>query len=159
VHRIDPDGTVMPQVLTGLTVPNGPAWSADGELMYLAASADGRIDVYEVDPSDGTPGAGRQCVQLEAGPAPDGMIVDDEGFLWVAIWDGAAVHRYSPDGELDARIALPTSRPTSCCFGGPGRNRLFITTATYGLSGEADAGRIFAVDVGVTGPAAAPFGG
>src|SRR5690606_2858587 len=121
-------------VLTGLTVPNGPAWRADGELMYLAASADSRIDVYTVDPRDGSIGSGRQFAQLDGGLSPDGMIVDDEGFLWVAVWNGSAVHRYDPDGRLERTITLPTSRPTSCAFGGPDRNRLFITTATYGLS-------------------------
>ncbi len=55
------------------------------------------------------------------------------GHLRVAIWDGAAVDRYDPEGELDTTIALPTSRPTSCWFGGSDRSRLFITTATYGL--------------------------
>lgn len=157
LYRIDPDGTVT-LALTGLTVPNGPAFGPDGSQMYLASSIDGRIDVYTVE-DDGSPSVGRQFVQLDANLWPDGMTVDDEGYLWVAIWNGSAVHRYSPDGELDGSVWLPTSRPTSCWFGGPDRSRLFITTATYGLDPDDDAaGRVYAVDVGVRGPAAVPFG-
>jgi sugar lactone lactonase YvrE len=158
LNRLDPDGTIT-QVLTGLTVPNGPAWSADGETMYLASSTEGRIDAYTVDPTDGSLEAGRQFVQLDSDLSPDGMTVDDEGFLWVAIWDGSTVHRYDPDGELDRTVWLPTSRPTSCWFGGPERDRLFVTTAAYGLPDDAAAGWVYAVDVGVTGPAAVPFAG
>jgi sugar lactone lactonase YvrE len=156
LHRLDPDGTVT-QVLTGLTVPNGPAWQADGQVMYLASSTDSRIDAYTVDPTDGSLGAGRQFAQLDAGQSPDGMTVDDEDCLWVAIWDGSAVHRYTPDGELERTIWLPTARPTSCWFGGPNRDRLFITTASYGRPEDDDAGWVYAVDVGVTGPPAMPF--
>jgi len=158
LHRLDPDGTIT-QVLTGLTVPNGPAWSPDGATMYLASSTESRIDAYTLDPADGSLGAGRQFVQLDGDVSPDGMTVDDEGFVWVAIWNGSAVHRYSPDGELDGAVWLPTSRPTSCWFGGPDRNRLFVTTATYGLEDDAAAGWVYALDVGVTGPPAVPFGG
>jgi sugar lactone lactonase YvrE len=158
LHRLDPDGTIT-QVLTGLTVPNGPAWSPDGETMYLASSTEGRIDAYTVDSTDGSLGAGRQFAQLDAGLSPDGMTVDDEGYLWAAIWDGAAVYRFTPDGDLDRTIALPTSRPTSCWFGGPDRARLFVTTATYGLDDDEAAGWVYAIDVGVTGPPAAAFVG
>jgi sugar lactone lactonase YvrE len=157
LYRVDPDGTVTLE-LSGLTVPNGPAFSPDGTLMYLASSTEGRIDVYTLE-DDGSLGAGRQFVQLDADMSPDGMTVDDEGYLWVAIWDGAAVHRYGSDGELDGTVWLPTSRPTSCWFGGADRSRLFITTATYGLDPDDDAaGRVYALDVGVRGPAAVPFG-
>jgi sugar lactone lactonase YvrE len=156
LYRVDPDGTVT-LALSGLTVANGPAFSADGETMYLASSTDGRIDVYTLA-DDGSLDVGRQFVQLDSALSPDGMTVDDEGYLWVAIWDGSAVHRYDPDGELDTTVWLPTSRPTSCWFGGADRNRLFITTATYGLEDDDAAGRVYAVDVGVTGPSAVAFG-
>ena len=156
LYRVDPDGTVT-LALSGLTVANGPAFSADGRTMYLSSSTDGRIDVHAVD-DDGTLDVGRSFVQLDSSLSPDGMTVDDEGYLWVAIWDGAAVHRYDPEGELDTTIALPTSRPTSCWFGGSDRSRLFITTATYGLVDDDAAGRVYAVDLGVTGPPAVAFG-
>jgi len=156
LYRVDPDGTIT-LALSGLTVANGPAFSTDGRTMYLASSTDGRIDVYTLE-DDGTLDVGRQFVQLDPSLSPDGMTVDDHGYLWVAIWDGSAVHRYDPDGELDTTVWLPTSRPTSCWFGGPGRDRLFITTAAYGLADDDAAGRVYAVDVDVTGPPAGAFG-
>ncbi|MGH8795278.1 MAG: SMP-30/gluconolactonase/LRE family protein, partial [Stackebrandtia sp.] len=156
LYRVDHDGAVS-KALTGLTVPNGPAWSRDGDVMYLADSAAGRIDAYPADVERGELGPPRRFAQLEPGLSPDGMTVDDEGCLWTAVWDGAEVRRYRPDGALDRRLPLPTSRPTSCCFGGPGMRRLFVTTAAYGLDDEA-AGAVYAFDLDVAGKPATAFG-
>ncbi len=104
-------------------------------------------------------------VQVTEDGVPDGLCVDDEGCLWVAIWDGGEVRRYSPDGEpcSPGSVRRP-ARPSCCAFGGPGRERLYITTARVGLtetelSHQPHAGCLLAVDVGVTGPAALPYRG
>jgi sugar lactone lactonase YvrE len=90
---------------------------------------------------------------------PDGLWVDDEGCLWVAMWGGGEVRRYAPDGGLVQAWPLPVSQPTACCLVGP---TLIITSARMGLSAEAlahqpAAGRVMAIDAGVTGPAATPY--
>ena len=93
---------------------------------------------------------------------PDGIAVDDAGAVWVAIWGGAQVRRYAPDGRLDRVVALPTDHVTACAFGGPGRSTLFVTSAA-GYLGEAElarqphAGALFALDAGVSGPPANRF--
>ncbi|MFI6102109.1 SMP-30/gluconolactonase/LRE family protein [Lentzea sp. NPDC051213] len=145
LHRI---GSPSP-VLKGLTIPNGPAFSADGRLMYLADSARGvvhRFDVY-----DGELG-GRRVFVHTPHHTPDGMTTDVAGNVWIAFWGGSIVRRYRPDGRLDREIRLPAQQPTSVCLGGPDLNRLFITTAKYGLRRPTlHDGALFATDVDIPG--------
>jgi sugar lactone lactonase YvrE len=153
LYRTDPDGSVT-RVLDGLTIPNGPVFDPTGSLMYLAESPQGRIDAFDVDPTSGQLGGRRPFVHVDNG-SPDGMVMDDEGFLWVAVHAAGEVHRYSPSGRLDRVLDVPASQPTSLCFGGPGRSRLFLTTATEALEEpHGQDGRLLSVEVGVTGPAA-----
>lgn len=147
LYRVETDGTVT-QALSGLTIPNGPAFTA--ETMYLSHSAEGSIDAYPYRPDTGELGPPRRFVALEAGLTPDGLTVDVFGHLWVAVWDGGQVRRYRPDGTLERVLRLPTARPTSCCFGGPELNRLFVTTAALGLDDPA-AGKVYAFDLDITG--------
>ena len=91
------------------------------------------------------------------------MTLDDEGYIWVALWGGGAVRRYAPDGWLDRVIDVPTSHVTCCTFGGADRDQLYITTAHDGLSDDTlsrqpHAGAVFQCAVGVTGPAPSRFG-
>jgi sugar lactone lactonase YvrE len=94
----------------------------------------------------------------QPGVVPDGLTIDEEGGIWVALWNGGAVHRYAPDGSLLAAVQLPVQRPTSCAFGGPGRDTLFVTSARTDLDDDAlarqpHAGKVFAIDgLGVRGP-------
>jgi sugar lactone lactonase YvrE len=96
---------------------------------------------------------------------PDGLTVDEEGGIWVALWNGSAVHRYAPDGSLLARVQLPVQRPTSCAFSGPGRDTLFVTSARTDLDDDAlarqpHAGKVFAIDgLGVRGLPCMPYQG
>lgn len=160
--RLDP-GPVACPVLTGLTLANGLGWSPDGHHMYFIDSRTQRVGRFEYDPDAGELGARVGEVEIPAPQGmPDGMCVDDTGAIWVALWGGSAVHRYTPDGALDTVIALPTRHVTSVAFGGAGGSTLLITTARFGLddatlAAEPYAGGLFVVEPGVTGPPATPW--
>ena len=164
LYRLELDGRCT-TVLTGLTISNGIGWSPDGTTMYLADSGTGRVDAYDVDAEGEISDRHPIIVVEEPGIAPDGLTVDDDGGIWVALWGGGAVHRYGPDGVLLTVVELPVDRPTSCAFGGPDRSTLFVTTARAGLDDVAmgrqpHAGHLFRIDgLGVTGPPCAPFRG
>ncbi|MFD8281511.1 SMP-30/gluconolactonase/LRE family protein [Streptomyces solisilvae] len=153
LYRVDHDGAVT-RVLDGISVPNGPAFTADGRTMYLADSARGVVRRHPVDPATGGLGAPTTFVTVDDG-SPDGMVVDDEGAVWIAVWGTGTVRRYRPDGELDRTLRLPASRPAGVCLQG---NVLHITTAAVGLTapGPYD-GAVFSVRVGVPGPPAAEY--
>lgn len=130
--RIAPDGTIT-RVLDDVAVSNGTAWSPDHRLVYYVDSPTRRIDVF--DYTDGTIAHRRPWVEIERGAGwPDGIAVDADGAVWVALWDGAAVRRYTPDGRLDRVLDLPVRRPTACAFGGRDLTDLYITTARTGLT-------------------------
>ena len=134
--RVTGDGAVV-TVLADVTVSNGTGWSPDGRLMYYIDTPTRRIDVFDVDEAEeGGPGgvSGRRAfAEIEEGAGyPDGLTVDADGCVWVALWDGAAVRRYTPDGKLDRTVALPVARPTACAFGGADLRDLYITTAAAG---------------------------
>jgi sugar lactone lactonase YvrE len=157
LYRLESDGTCL-KALDGLTISNGIGWSPDASVMYLADSGTGRLDAFDFDEVSGDIGGRRTIVHVaEEGVAPDGLTVDELGDIWVAMWGGAAVRRYSPEGELIATVPLEVERPTSCAFGGPDLATLFITTARHGLdraelARQQDAGRVFRVDgLGVRG--------
>jgi sugar lactone lactonase YvrE len=158
LYRTDPDGTVQ-RVLDQITVANGPAFDPDGDTLYYADTPTGVVYRCTIEPASGDILAREPFVRVPAGEGhPDGMTVDTEHHLWVALWDGGAVHRYAPDGSLQGSVVLPTPRPTSVCLGGPAGRRLFITTAWHGLDPPAaPAGAVFALDVTATAPPAWPY--
>lgn len=131
LSRIAPDGTVRP-ILDDVSVSNGMGWSPDGRRVYYIDSPTRRIDVFDID-DDQLPVDRSPFVTVEDG-FPDGLTVDAEGGVWVALWDGGAVRRYTPDGELDRVLELPVRRPTACAFGGADLTDLYITTARTGLT-------------------------
>jgi sugar lactone lactonase YvrE len=165
LYRLELDGSCT-TVITGLTVSNGIGWSPDGTEMYLSDSGTGMVDMFDFDPVSGAVEARRTIVHVtEAAAAPDGLTVDADGNIWVALWDGGAVRCYSPRGRQLMTIEMPVDRPTSCAFGGADRRTLFVTTARQGLDDAAmarqpDAGRVFRIDgLGVGGPPCAPYRG
>jgi sugar lactone lactonase YvrE len=87
------------------------------------------------------------------------MTVDTDGGVWVAHWDGGRISRFDPDGKLVRAIPLPASRITSCTFGGPELDRLFVTSASDGREDEPEAGALFEVEAGTRGLPAERFGG
>ncbi|MDO0915230.1 SMP-30/gluconolactonase/LRE family protein [Streptomyces sp. DT2A-34] len=144
LSRVTGDGSVE-VVLDDVAVSNGTGWSPDGSLMYYIDSPTRRVDVF--DHVDGSVVNRRPLVEIEDGAGfPDGLTVDAEGCVWVALWEGSAVRRYTPDGELDRVIPLPVPRVTACAFAGPELTDLYITTARVGLASPPPlAGSVFVV--------------
>ncbi|MET9791054.1 SMP-30/gluconolactonase/LRE family protein [Streptomyces canus] len=160
LYRTDPDGTVV-RVLDGLTIANGPAFTADGTTMYLADTAAGTILRCRIDPRSGDLlGSPETFVQLRDDEgSPDGMTVDAEGCLWVALWGAGAVRRHHPDGRLLHTLAVPAPHPTSVCLP-PDDNRLFVTTARYGVTNPAaTSGAVLGFPVPVGGTAGCSWRG
>jgi sugar lactone lactonase YvrE len=134
LYRLDPGGRLNP-VVKNVTVSNGLGWSPDGSRLYYADSPLGRVDVFDYDPATGEAFSRRTFADLSAAEGvPDGLTVDADGCVWVAMWGGSALRRLTPDGEPDAVLPVPVSQPTSCAFGGPDLADLYITSARVGLT-------------------------
>jgi sugar lactone lactonase YvrE len=134
LYRLDPGSRLNP-VVKNVTVSNGLGWSPDGSRMYYADSPERRVDVFDYDPATGEALARRAFADLSAAEgAPDGLTVDADGCVWVAMWGGSALRRFTPDGQPDAVLPVPVSQPTSCAFGGPDLADLYITSARVGLT-------------------------
>jgi sugar lactone lactonase YvrE len=151
LYRFDPDGSVR-SVLEGVTISNGLDWSPDGSLAYYDDTATHRVDVFDYDRDAGLT-ARRPFVRLPDDGNPDGLTVDAEGGVWVALHGSSVVHRYTAAGVLDIVVELPTSQVTACTFGGPRLDQLFITTSREGMQPDDDplAGALYRADVGVPG--------
>lgn len=163
LYRVEAGGGVT--VLdSDLTISNGLAWSPDGTVMYSTDTTPGVVWARPYDPDRGEHGARREVVRFERGGWPDGLCVDADGNLWVAIWGGGEVRCYTPAGDRVATVSVPAPHTTSVAFVGPARDTLLITTATDQLSGaQLDAfplsGRLFLAHVGVAGLPVAPWAG
>jgi sugar lactone lactonase YvrE len=155
LYRID-DGTVT-CVAGGLTISNGPAFDEPHGCLYLADTGIFVVDVFDLDPAAGVLSGRRRLLDFsEAQVWPDGMTVDDEGMLWVALGRAGAAHRYRADGMLDGVVEVPASNPTSVAFGGIDGGDLYITTSWFDCEPESRAaqplaGAIFRCRPGVTG--------
>jgi sugar lactone lactonase YvrE len=160
LYRLDPDLSVH-VALESVTIPNGLVWDAAGTTAFHADTTEGRIWAYDYDPSTGGFGERRPFMAFDgARGLPDGMTIDTEGGLWVAMWGGGAVHRYDATGALDEVVELPVTNVTSCAFGGPERRTLYITTSRQDLeTPEQHAGGLFAVATGTTGAPVHEFAG
>jgi sugar lactone lactonase YvrE len=156
LFRLDP-GRVLTPVVKGVTVSNGISWSPDGSRMYYADSPMRQVDVFDYDPATGEAFARRAFADLSrADGVPDGLTVDLDGCVWVAMWGGGVLRRFTPDGQQNAVLPVPVSRPTSCAFGGPDLTDLFVTTASIDLTdaqlaAEPLAGRLLRLRPGPSG--------
>lgn len=134
LYRLDVDHSVH-VMETGIGVSNGLGWSPDHRTMYYADSPKRVIYAYDYDKASGDIANRRVLVRLlDDDGFPDGLTVDQDGTIWCAIWDGWRVMRFAPDGGVIAALPMPVQRPTSCMFGGPDLDELYITSARYGLS-------------------------
>ena len=154
LYRIDHG--VIETVLQEVKIPNSLCWSPDGATMYWADSLDRTIWAFPYDTETGGLGDRRVFATTDASEVPDGATVDADGYVWSARYGGGRVVRHAPDGSVDRVITLPARQITSCAFGGANLSTLFITSATQNmdaaqLAAEAQAGHLFAVDVGVKG--------
>lgn len=155
VHRLAPDGSTE-TVIEDVTVSNGLEWNPGGDRAYYVDTATNRIDVFDYD---GELSGRRPFAEVPDGP--DGLTVDEEGGVWVARSGGGAVHRYTPDGALDEVVRLPVTKVTACAFGGPGGDRLYITTSREDIdaAAEPEAGALFMCLPGVRGMEVRGFAG
>jgi sugar lactone lactonase YvrE len=154
LYRLAPDGQVT-ELFGGVGLSNGLDWSDDRRTFYYADSRSGGVDAFDVDPETGELGDRRRFVSVAAG-IPDGLTLDADGCLWLAVFGTGEVHRYTPAGDLDTVIRLPVDQPTSMAFGGQDLSTLYITTAREDLTPaevatQPHAGDIFACVPGVTG--------
>ncbi|WP_306232883.1 SMP-30/gluconolactonase/LRE family protein [Agrococcus beijingensis] len=160
LYRLDPDGRVEP-VLEGVTVSNGLDWSPDGALAYYNDTETGAVAVFDYARESGLTNR-RTLAALPDDGRPDGLTVDADGCVWVAVVNAGAVLRLRPDGTVDGRVEVPgVTRVTACAFGGERLDRLYITTSREHLAQgeEPTAGSLFAVDPGVTGLPVREFAG
>jgi sugar lactone lactonase YvrE len=155
LYRVEPGG--RPSVaLAGVTVSNGLDWSPDAARLYYVDSVTQRIDAFDFDAGRGQLGARRPFASIAPEDGlPDGLTVDAEGGIWLALFGGGAIRRYAPDGTLDAHVPLPVTHPTSLGFGGAGLADLYVTSARR----DGDGGSLLRLRPGVRGRPATPFGG
>jgi sugar lactone lactonase YvrE len=164
LYRLDPDYRVS-RVVADVTLSNGLDWSLDNRRMYYIDSVTQQVDGFDFDVERGILGERRTAIAIpkEVG-LPDGMTVDAEGGLWVALHGAGVVHRYTPSGQLDRVIHVPTRMVTCPAFGGADYGDLYISSMNYGMSeaalrDEPLAGALFRCRPGVRGRPSFRFGG
>jgi len=156
LYRLDPDHVVT-LVVADVTISNGIGWSPDGSRMYYVDSPAKRIDVFDYDPATGEATGRRVLADLSGySGVPDGLTVDLDGYVWVAMFGGGVLRRFAPSGDQDAVVSLPVTYPTSVAFGGADLSDLYVTTSRRDLSpSEAEAeplaGRLLTLRPGPAG--------
>ena len=165
MYCLHPDGHVEKHG-GAYSIPNGIVWSADAKTMYHIDSPTRRVDAWDFDNATGTISNRRTAIEItDEGAIPDGMAMDVEGKVWVALWGGGSVARFDPDtGEELARVELPVSQVSACAFGGLDLEELYITSARKNLSyneleNQPLAGGLFKARVAVRGVESVAFAG
>lgn len=163
VYRVTPEHRVV-RMLSPVSISNGVQWSADGTRVYYVDSPTRQVDVFDVDPCNGEWSQRRTHIAVDHRSVglPDGMAIDEEGGLWVALWGAGMVNHYDHSGRLAATVEVPgVTQVSSCAFGGEGRSVLYITTSRQGLPDhcEPDAGSVFAAQTQFRGAAQSVFAG
>jgi sugar lactone lactonase YvrE len=154
LYRLNPDRSLV-KIRGQVGISNGLGWSPSNTLMYYADSPAKVIYCYDYDLATGEATDERVFTEIDLG-VPDGLTVDSAGFVWNAQWDAWRVVRYAPDGSVDRIVRLPVQRPTSCMFGGPDLDELFITSASINLTPaqrqqQPDAGNVLVVKTDIAG--------
>jgi sugar lactone lactonase YvrE len=163
LYRLEDDGAAT-VIDDDLTISNGLAWSPAGDVMYSVDTIPGIVYSRPYDPDTGACGERTPVLHFDHGGSPDGLCVDTEGNLWVAIWGGGEVRCYTPAGERLATVSVPAPHTTSVAFVGPDRDTLLITTATDQLSAaqleqHPLSGRLFTAHVSTAGLPVTPWSG
>lgn len=156
LYRLDGPDRVS-EVISGVTLANGLDWSPDGGLLYFVDTPTRTVDVLDYDAGTGAAVGRRTFADLSSAPGrPDGLTVDAEGGVWVALVRGGQLRRYDAGGALDEVVELPAKRVTSCAFGGAGLDELYVTSGRFGMTDEEiaeepSAGALFRLSPGVVG--------
>lgn len=161
VYRVTPDHQVV-KLLSPVSISNGVQWSTDGTRVFYVDSPTQHVDMFDFDTETGRWLDRRVHIRINEVGVPDGMAIDEEDGLWVALWGGGAVNHYDSAGRFLEAIRVPgVTQVSSCTFGGDDRNVLYITTSRQGLRSdqEIDAGAIFAFNTGTRGAPPFDFGG
>ncbi len=162
VYRVTPE-LVVTEILGPVSISNGVQWSADGKRVFYIDTPSRCVDVFDVDPHTGAWSNRRTHIRVEDGQGfPDGMAIDEDDGLWIALWGGGAVNHYDRTGRIVEAIGVPgVTQASSCAFGGQDRDVLYITTSRQGLDAdqEPDAGAVFVVSTGVRGAVQGAFAG
>jgi len=135
LYCLDREGTCT-KFFSGIHIPNSLSWSPDSRTMYFADSLSYSIYRYAFEAGAGVPSDQQLFAKTTEPAIPDGSCVDADGYLWNAEYGGWRLTRYAPDGSVDRTIALPVENPTSCTFGGPNLDVLYVTTASQRLSAD-----------------------
>ncbi len=164
LYRVDPDGTVTPMI-RDVSISNGIVWTSDHRSMYYIDTPTDQVKAYDFNLATGAISNERVAVEMDGSKGhPDGMAIDAEDMIWVALWEGSALARYNPrTGELLEKIQVPALKITSCAFGGPDLDTLYITSASINMTPEQhqqypDAGKLFKVQAGIKGLESPFFG-
>lgn len=164
LYKVKPDGQAE-RMKAGITISNGIVWSSDNRTMYYIDTPTAVIKAFDFDPETSTITNERVAVEVsEADGYPDGMTIDENDHLWVGLWNGNAVAQYDPEsGTLIRKVWVPAHNVTSCAFGGPDLDVLYITTSSLDMTDEEadkfpDAGSLFRVVPGVKGVKSPFFG-
>ncbi len=146
------------KMLDSITISNGIVWSADHKTMYYIDTPTNKIRAFDFNNMAGKITNERVVVEVDPkNGSLDGMAIDEEGMLWVGLWNGNGVARFNPTtGKRIAKIEVPAHNVTACAFGGPDLDKLYITTASIDMTDAEkeqfpDAGSVFVADPGVKG--------
>lgn len=158
------DKGLFVEKVSGLSISNGIVWTNDNLTMYHIDTPTSEIVKYDFDPLNGNISNRQIVIKIPAVDGyPDGMAIDAEGMLWVALWDGFGVARYNPkNGKLLQKIDVPVPKVTSCAFGGANLQTLYITTASAEMS-DAEvmqyplSGSLFSIETNIQGLSANEF--
>ena len=157
LFRLDPDGNCRP-MLSEVRLSNGLAWSLDGKSMYYIDTPEQGVDAFDFDMDEGHISNRRRILNITEGH-PDGMTIDAEGKLWIALWGGGKVIRYDPaNNEILSEIKVPATHVSSCAFVGENLDQLLITSSGEGFE-EPTEGRVFIARPGPCGTATEIFNG
>lgn len=164
LYKVSPQGETE-NMFNPVTISNGIVWTADGKTMYYIDTPTATIRAFDFDLSNASISNERVAVKVpDSLGFPDGMAIDAEDKLWVGMWNGNAVLRFDPEtGKLIGKLEVPAHNVTSCAFGGPELDQLYITTARVDMSPEELqqyplSGSVFKADVGVKGVKSSYFG-
>ncbi len=164
LYSLSPEGRLK-KLLKDVRISNGIAWSPDCKTMYFIDTPTREVKAFEYDIETGQIASPHVLIHFEDTFGwPDGMTTDTAGNLWIAMWGGARVTQWNSKGMLLEQFGVPALNVTSCAFGGPGMNELFITTARSGMDTAAmkkypQAGGVFRMETSLEGMPTFEFGG